>query len=274
MSRLHFHSPTHTAELAGAERHHLAKVALGPARNAWAVDGAIGLDRYAQIVELFPDRGLGIDLHQALRDATAEEAAFFTDERTGINAWRRLDRDLKLMLFNTTSTDRLSVAGHSVGLLNVNLNTAIACGSRPIRLAAKLDGWCEQHAWFAGPDRAAVADIIDEGLRIGIFRDRLHIDGQWMNLGWSGVTALLRESDDAPVVTSYSAAGLFPDAGDDVPEEDRWQVAFEALQDRPWLRINPGELDDYMFGAPLTVYDLLAPDRDKRVAAAFAGIEP
>lgn len=81
------------------------------------------------------------------------------------------------------------------------LNTAIALGSRPIQLLARLHAQCEIHAWVDGKDRAWLADVIEEGRRSGVLRARA---------GWEDVVELLRSRDDGEVVTSYSVCEQFP----------------------------------------------------------------
>jgi hypothetical protein len=218
------------------------------------------------------------------------------------------------------------VGGNRLGVSNVALNTALVAGSPAIQLAAKLDSWCESHAWVDGPDRAWLADIIDDGLRAGIFRRGFWFPSEvrgpkdnWSDQGWGEVLELLRSRDDEPVVTSYSVCESFPNAGVagwkpppmpagwrpgwaatdgiheweampadeqrdyyretagdgwyDLPDEEQWARALAGLKaNSPWLQLTPESLGEQYFGAPLAVYDLLAADRDERVAAAFAEV--
>lgn len=61
------------------------------------------------------------------------------------------------------------------------------------------------------------------------------------------------------------------DAWYDLPDDERWRLALDGLKaNSPWLQLTPESLGDQCFGVPLTVYDVLAQDRDERVAAAFA----
>lgn len=84
------------------------------------------------------------------------------------------------------------------------LNTVLAIGSPPLQLAARLHGQCEMHAWVEGEHGDWMADLIEEGLRTGIFRL-----GRDRENRWADVVRLLRESR-GPVVTSYSVCEGFP----------------------------------------------------------------
>ena len=56
-----------------------------------------------------------------------------------------------------------------------------------------------------------------------------------------------------------------------LPAEERWAGSMEWLRTKqPWSELSPQKLGSVFFGYPVTVYDLLATDRDERVRAAFA----
>lgn len=57
----------------------------------------------------------------------------------------------------------------------------------------------------------------------------------------------------------------------DLPDEERWAGSMEWIRTRqPWCELSPQKLGSVFFGYSITIYDLLAPDRDERVRAAFA----
>lgn len=87
------------------------------------------------------------------------------------------------------------------------LNTCLAIGNDPLRLAAKLHGQCEIHAYVEPQDAAWVADIIERGLGAGVFRE----GSAEFPSGWRAVIDLLRSTTE-PVVTSYSVCESFPNA--------------------------------------------------------------
>lgn len=343
MSRVYFHSPSGEAELNGSEHSHLRHVARGPAVAAWDLgDRLDDLEQAAAILAMVPDDPTrrGNYLHEDLRKAQAEQAR----HRAAVEAGRWGDYDptplhrLVSGLKTSLAVDRLRllVAGHELRTFNVELNTAIVVGSEPVRLAAKIAGYCESHCWVEGEDRAWLAGVIDAGLAAGIFRRGLWYvnrvtdvpveecpDRRWLTQGWENVTAFLRSRDDEPVVLSYSVTEGFPNAGvagwepppmpagwapdwadtdagraeweTDHPDDEsrreyyreaaadlwyeldageRWRQAMDGLREnRPWAQLSPDMLGKLTFHWPVTVYDLLAPDRDERVRAAVASVE-
>ncbi|MFD6565481.1 hypothetical protein [Micromonospora profundi] len=299
MSRIYFHSPSGDAELRGSERAWLGSIARGPAATAWDLDPLHGIDRARDILALVPEVPDGPHganyLHTYLREAGAQEQAnkrVYADWSPGRPLSGPTSHEPQRRLISSLSTAlryglRMIVAGVELHTANLDLNTALVAGSDPVRLAAKIDGWCEAHCWVEGPDRAWLADIIDRGLTAGLYRKGLWYsntpDGpkdQWSDQGWGQVLDLLRSRDDEPVVMSYSVCDGFPnpeiagresESGQwyDLPGGEQWQTAMDGLRrERPWARLAPDTLGEVMFGLPVTVYDLFAPDRDERVRAA------
>jgi hypothetical protein len=120
------------------------------------------------------------------------------------------------------------------------------------------------------------------------------------------VTALLHSRDDGPVVIGNSTGdadwptpylgGWFPaDLGEDyrllseaqqqqwderaeawyeVEEGERWRISMAALRANRerGMELRPDTWDELYFGKGITVFDLLAPDRDERLERAF-GLE-
>lgn len=315
MSRLYFNSPSGTAELHGSEHAWLRNIALMPSAAAWDLDG-LGhrLERAQEILAMVPTGGADDYLHDELRKALN---AYRSDVFDAIN---RLVMALRTAMRASSLT--FQVARVSLRSTNVDLNTALVAGSDPVRLAAKVTGWAESHAWVEGPDRAWLADIMDAGLKAGIYRRGFWYAGEvngpkdrWSDQGWDEVTAFLRARDNEPVVLSYSVGDSFPNPkvtdwapdiapdwrpdwavegdgraewdgyGEDervswrsdhafeawaaLPDAEQWELAMPGLrQKRPWARLSPETLADVYFHLPVTVYDLLAPDRDDRVRAA------
>lgn len=321
MSRVYFHSPSGEAELHGSERAWLAHLASGPARAAWDLDLSDSLQRAAAILAFVPevpDGEYGANyLHTYLREAQAENVAnraVYTDWKPGQPFSGPTSHANQHRLVSALQTSlkvqglRMVVAEVELHTSNVELNTALVAGSDPIRLAAKIHGWCESHCWVEGQDRMWLADIIDQGLDAGLYRRGFwyadQSDGpkdKWSSQGWEEVQTLLRSRDDEPVVMSYSVGDSFPsphthldwpgrdvERWDDYSDAEKqaiedWQERwyddedhagkFDAgmawlRQKRPWARIAPDTLAEVTFHLAVTVYDLFAPDRDDRIRRA------
>lgn len=323
MSRVYWHAREREVELRGSERAWLAHVAQGPATAAWDLDGASSLERAIEIVSMVPEVPDGEYnanyLHTYMREAKAQDErnkAAYAGWRPGTShpatdheTIHRFVDSLGVALRVRGVT--LDVAGHRLHSSNLDLNTALVAGSDPVRLAAKIHGWCEIHCWVEGPDREWLAGLIDEGLEAGIYRRGLWYsdvpDGprdKWSSQGWEEVQALLREAADGPVVLSYSVCDQFPnprthpawpgrevESWDDYSDDEKaavedWQERWYDNEDdgtrfdlgvswlreqQPWAQLGPDTLASVSFGPRVTIYDLFAPDRDERISRAFGG---
>lgn len=309
MSRVYWHTKDDVAELAGSERAWLAHLVRGAAMAAWDLESNSGnLERALEIVAMVPP---GSYLHDKARDAVAQDernGAAYKDWKPGKPLAFATDYSLiegfvssVRTWLNGFSDDGLIVAGHRLSARDINHTTALVVGSEEIQLASKIDGWCEAHCFIEQEDREWAADIIAEGLRLGVYRSTLKGYSQ----GWEQVQELLRKSDDGPVVLSYSVCDSFPsphvhpdypgreevedwdEYGDEekqairgwendwyeLSHDERWDGGIAWLKTkRPWARLSPDTLGAVTFGSLVTVYDLFAPDRDERVKAAFAKV--
>ena len=99
-------------------------------------------------------------------------------------------------------SDFLAWNGHRIDWFTLAL---IAVGG-PLRLSARVHGSCEIHGWVDGPNRAWLADVVEEGLASGVLRYAYQT--QYEN--WPGVVALLRRTSRPPVVMAYSVTESFP----------------------------------------------------------------
>ena len=99
---------------------------------------------------------------------------------------------------------------------DLQIATAWALGSRPLRLAALIHGWCETNRLIESAAFAEIADALEEGLASGIFRRETQ--------GYQGIDAIiarLRQGGDW-CVWSYSVTDGFPrwsDEADDYMSE-------------------------------------------------------
>lgn len=203
MSRVYFHSEHAEAELRGSERAWLGSL----------VDAiAFGfIDRHLDATQLLSLTAPGHWLHN-------EDRA-----RPG---WALLFHDrVRLALGSASDGDPvLQWRGHRIDTFALRLNTAIKYGSDPVKLAARIHGQCEIHAFIEGKNRAWLAALMQQGLDAGIYRKGLwyvdrpthgepaarQSDRKWVDQGWDSVIALLRLRDDEPVALSYSVCDQFP----------------------------------------------------------------
>lgn len=270
MSRVYFHSPSGTAELSGAERAHLSFAAKATARGYVATRPI----RFHALLE--PNH----HLNDFRCDDTEAWAQFY---ETALNGSGKV----------------IQYAGQPIESYALLLNTALESGDEHLRLAARIDGQCEIHGWVDGPNRAWLADLIQAALDAGTFREGIWVqpfhgggERKWMDMGWSGVIALLRSRDDEPVVMSYSVCSEFPNAviagvAPDVEEdpEEEYAVAREAFEGLPFvdqwsaamarlrsgyngLELKPDNWEEFRFMHCLSMQDLAANDWEERVREA------
>lgn len=173
-------------------------------------------------------------------------------------------------------SDTLKTGDRRTSISTAVLNTALATGGDQLKLAARLHGQCEIHAFVEGANRAWLAGIIEVGLGRDIFR---------ANAGWEGVIKLLRASSEEPVVTSFSGTDQFPnpyiaieagtwsapaganededdDAWYELPETEQWRLAMDGLRIQnqargSMLEMKPDDWEDYRFGDGVTAMDIM-----------------
>lgn len=268
MSRVYFHTPSGDAELLGSERAWASSIVEN--LSTGIVTPHFGEQR-DRMLELIPQ-------DHYLRAVPVDNPGW---ERSFQTAWR-VELDLEWR-------------GQKLDAWTFSLNTALTLGNDQVRFLARLHAQCEIHGWVAGPHRRWLADIIDRGRELGLYRS---------GVGWEAVATLLRERDDEPVVMSYSVTEQFPNAyaSDWMPawpagKPERWDALSEEEQDERsarseawydlsdkqqwehglrWLRIQPGmkamrpaDWDEFRFGHGLSAFDLIAPDRDERLDRAL-----
>lgn len=208
MSRVYFHSPSRTAELRGSERAWLGGLATDIALGLLDLRNPSRIDRLRPLIH--PGH------YMAKHDTTSPGWA---------NSWAAS----YATAFSVGWSESAPLIQHKrepIDSFTLALNTALTLGNDAVKLAARLHGSCEIHAWVDGPNRAWLADIMQAGIDTGVYRrgfsQRVSSDSDetvWSDQGWDDVIALLRERDDEPVVTSYSVCDGFPDSsvGDWMP---------------------------------------------------------
>ena len=257
MSAIYFHSQSEeTARLSGSER---------------AYYGGLVGDIFKTALHLLTDEFGVADNEAVLRHVV---------DPTHPCAKQSGEQFIRSLALHTGSSSfgpsPLIYEGKPVALFDAHLNTALAFGSDSVKLAARLHGQCEVHAYVEGGNRKWLADLFQQGLATGIFRSKLRS----YNQGYDEVIKLLLCRDDEPVVTSYSVCDSFPNAGVarfestrkdhyDEPDPDewyekdkdeRWELALKGLRDSGGgLELNPDdwEYPEFHFGSePFTGHQL------------------
>jgi hypothetical protein len=271
MSRVYFHSPSGEVELLGGEQAHLRGLVYDLALGVLKVNDH---DTAKRLRALLPAGKLGAEEAGSPRWTAYYETAFRVagdDDRTPLIQWR----------------------GRPLSTFSLALNTAAVLGNDAVKLAARIVGQGEIHAWVDGPNRAWVAGIMQAGLDSGVYRNGLWFEPalggerKWEGMGWGDVITFLRSRDDEPVVMSYSVAGSFPspeaagwdrnDEGDydwgtwgDLNTAQHWHLGMEALRaSGQGLEIKPDDWDDFRFTHTLSALDLRAQDWEERARRAL-----
>jgi hypothetical protein len=187
MSRVYFHTQHEgEAELLGSERAHMHLLPRDIGASmipSWAVDDE--------------------PLYRVIRPELHDKYTVKTHHgRPWPAEWpRKVDRERLTLSLGGFAPRIFCKGGRDLDTDCLLLNTQLAIGSDALALMAKLEGQCEIHAWVDGPDRAWMADVIQQGLDAGLYRD---------GMGWDKVQELLRSGSEGPVVTSYSVCDGFP----------------------------------------------------------------
>lgn len=285
MSRVYFKDPTDTAELHGSERAWLAGLI-----NNLAV-GTLNLGSHWTPEHLRKLMHPGHYLNKSGQDVDWQAQwaqSYATAFHVGI------DRGTPLVQYQNREIDTFTLA----------LNTALVLGSDALKLGARLHGQCELNCWIDGPNRSWAADIIDQGLDAGVYREGPDEDPQ----GWRDVATLLRARDDESVVISDSTGSGFPDphvggwmpawpegipetwagwdmmtdaqkaerderqdAFHDLDFAEQWRISMAALRAKKGhgLEIRPDNWQRFRFGHRLSVLDIMASDWEQRLSTAL-----
>jgi len=151
---------------------------------------------------------------------------------------------------------------------HLELNTAIHIGSDPIKLAARIHAQCEIFCYIEEKNRKWIADIIDNGIAIGVF----DVHSKYNH--WKILSERLRKENDGPVVLSSSVTDSFPnillsDMSDlylhaeeedkyniydkyyDIPSADRFSMGMDHLrsQGHKLLELKPENWNSMYFGS-------------------------
>jgi hypothetical protein len=229
MSKVYFHSIDRTEELKGAERSYLSN------KCNQVFSGLLGdwfspcqnLQDSNFVIWLLSSLPYDHYLHESVRS------------RPYIHA---ID-DIKT--FFVASTFSGALAGISKSELI--LNTALRVGGDPLKIAARLHGQCEIHAWI---------DPCNAQWFAGLLR-KAYFDCQFLRpaQGWEDVIGLIGNSLKSEIVMSFSVCEGFPNSllsGIDyedwinLSEKQQWQSSMDAIRDG--REIKPETWDDYSYG--------------------------
>ena len=216
MSRIYFHSPSEDVEVGGSERHYMASVVETIATSIlWSQVDIHSLGRF---------------LPNCYAKTELERMPKLKHFNESLDLWWRI---------SLGEDHNVHIGGKKYDVWELTLNTALALGSDPVKLFARLHAQCEIHCFVKGKNRNWLADIIEEGVGSGLYRDSEY--GQGTGPQWSNVVKLLRSSKKDPVVCSYSVCEQFPNAyiagyrGNecdkfyDLPDARKWDLAMKGL---------------------------------------------
>lgn len=211
MSAIYFHTETKTVAVRGSERALFGNICSA---LVWDVLGPYWKD----VKILFPPD------HYVHGDGTQGN-----------------EQNVEIAVHVSGMSGPLSLDGQPINMFFVELNTALTMGSDYVKLAARLHGQCEVHAWVAGKNRAWLARIVEQGVNSGFYRS---------DAGWVEVVNFLNENDVDPVVTSYSVCDQFPNADiahvidsawSRMSHHKQWDRAFDELvKSKGGLELKPG----------------------------------
>lgn len=178
------------------------------------------------------------------------------------------ERVNQMLSFSFGDQGLLEVDGKNIDIFSLTLNTAIAAGSDPIKLLARIHGSCELHGWIDGPDRAWLAAIVEDGLRSLVLRP---------DHGWEALMERLLARSDRPLVSSFSVCDSFPnrhtareggwtpdpsneDAFYELSSDEQWRLALAGLRaetNRSTRQLRPDHWSAYRFAHKYSVFDLI-----------------
>lgn len=182
MSQIRFHSVNKFVEVAGTERAYAALIC----RNIFL--GLMEYENIGKYLKFFrEDHPIHKDFVTAIK----------RNEYELINTIKKY--------FGSINTN-IIVKGIEIPVWHLYLNTALRMGSNPVKLMARIHGSCEIHCFVEGENRNWLAGLIEDGIETNVLRFKTNN----MDNGWLNVADMLRDSDDDPVVLSYSVTDPFP----------------------------------------------------------------
>lgn len=193
---------------------------------------------------------------------------FPADWQTNLPSYWPYDQKMTYYLSSRfrPGTNPLQIGDKTISGMSLLANTSLRLGSNAVKLLVRLHMSCEVHTWVDGPNRAWLAQIIEQqGRKYGVLRS---------DMGWENVVELLLKRDDQPVVTSYSGSDNLSDYfWNELSHADRWRLCMAGLRaqeaadpDGMHLELKPSNWDNFYYGADLTLMDLNEAEMTERLA--------
>ena len=241
MSRIYFTSENEETEVSGRERAHFGNLISNIGAFPLASLCVSYTNSPPKIIDLLPEDCYIREMYNT--DRTIDVDKMFRSWFRG--AW--------------SDDDVLIVDNKKYNCFDIALNTAMAIGSDPIKLAARIHGQCEIHAYIEGVNRGWVASIIEQGIDVDVYRK---------DEGWEPTITMLRADDTSPVVLSYSVCDGFPDqryanyddddTWYDLTSHERWALSMDGLRKQDsGLEIRPDYWDNYRFTNVVNSFTIL-----------------
>lgn len=259
MSAIYFTSPTDEAKLRGSERSYMGHIAGDALLTALTITDS---HNYMSMEE---DARQGVCNLLRVPESTYRFGRTFDPKHVHTTLIVAMSEEYFLM-----------PTGEEMPVWTTGMNTVLSTGNDAMMLTARLHGQCEIHCYVEGPNRAWLADIIEQGRSTGLYRPEQ---------GWEGVAEMLAKDDRDPVVCSYSVCDIFPsdecaidtqmwhpevddETGDwlneeewyNMPPERQWDLCMEGLRKTSkegcWLELTPEHWNwpDWHFRHPINGY--------------------
>lgn len=184
--------------------------------------------------------------------------------------------------FQVTDSGLITWRGYDIDTFHMALNTALAIGNDQLYLMTRMAAQAEIHGFLEPEDCRWAADVIDQGLALGVYRHGVgHVP-----TGWLDVIALLRKTED-PVVLSYNVCDSFPNVDiaywgtnlhvteemmekfDNLSVERQWKICMANLREMHNFSLRITRTPERKFGHGLSVFDFIAEDQGSRFDAAY-----
>ncbi len=221
MSRMYFHAKDEDVEVAGPDRHWLARVSEDIGETQLGLSQFSNKDHW-----ILP-----------LLDCHGEERHIRSTLRHG-------DR-------------KITVGDREFEPWTLNLNAAMRLGSRSIKLAVRIHAQCEIHLWVEDKNRGWLAGLIEDALKINVCRPNMGWDNVISLMRKDNVGPVFMSFS----VTESFPDGVLPYDHENDEPVGGWDEAVEHMREKERaLELKPDNFDDYYFrdGADFnTVHELV-----------------